>query len=162
MGFKSAARPEISNLLFKLANTQRSNLNHVYFWEDRIFPISLPRWLAFQESFSPPLYFAPKFNGFSSLTRLCSIRGGPLLSPIHTGCLLALQGSFCSFAPFQHSLPFSFLAVFWKQCGFLSVKLELHHSEYFPELLGRINKVTDVKAPFVNIYMLCRYWFTWS
>lgn len=119
MGFKSAARSEISNLLFKLANTQRSNLNGVYFWEDRIFPISLHRWLAFQESFFCCLYFSPSSMAFHSLAGLCSIRAGPLLSPLHTGCLQPLYGSFCSFVPFQHSLPFSFLAVFRKQCGFL-------------------------------------------
>lgn len=110
MGFKSAARSEISNLLcFKLANTQRSNLNGVYFWEDRIFPISLPRWLAFQESF----FFAvcilpPSSMAFHSLAGLCSIRAGPLLSPVTYRLPSALIGVFLQLRSFSTFITFLF------------------------------------------------------
>lgn len=97
---------------------------HVYFWENGIFLISLPRSLVLPKNFCPP-YFAPKFNDFSQPGIPSGIiRDTPLLSPLETAILQAASSLYRGLFQLYSflTLPFSFLAIFRRQCDFLVCK----------------------------------------
>ena len=92
-----------------------------------LFPCPRKR-LGFQESFCGPSVFCPPSStAFHSLARLSAASETVPTSVCHLTEVFLQLYSFST-------LPFSFLAVFRKQCGFLAVKLESYHLKYFPEL----------------------------
>lgn len=99
----------------------------VYFWENGILPPSLPRSLVSQKRLCP-LYFGPKFNGFSQPGMLPGTAPPHCQVPGACGGCQPAQGSSVSLSPFQHHFFFS---------------CYLQKTMWFPCLQNRSNACSD-------------------